>query len=232
MSEVKKYAVIVAGGKGVRMGSAIPKQFLPLHGKPMLCYALQAFAEAIPGISLILVLPEGQVGSANTVLRSYLSGINVAIVAGGETRYHSVQNGLKLVHDDGIVFVHDGARPVISERLILHCQDEAIAHGSAVPAIQVTESIRLVDGDGSRTVSRDHLRIIQTPQTFRTDIILPAFRQAYVPEFTDEATVVEAHGANVNLVEGERENIKVTTPEDMILVEALLREHPAMAEKV
>ena len=225
MSEVKKYAVIVAGGKGLRMGSSVPKQFLPLQGKPLLCHPVEAFANAIAGIRLILVLPKDQVGSAQTVLRSYLNGVNVTTVAGGNTRYQSVQNGLKEVKNDGVVFIHDGARPIISETLILNCLAQALELGSAIPAIPITDSMRVVDGEESSPLNRDQLRIIQTPQTFRTEVILPAFKQEYSPEFTDEATVVEAYGTKVHLIDGMPENIKVTTPYDMIIAEALLKEH-------
>jgi len=224
MIGIQKYAVIVAGGKGTRMGAAVPKQFLLLQGKPLLCYPIQAFADAIPGIRLILVLPPDQLGSARTVLRSYLGNLDVTIVAGGETRYNSVQNGLKEVADDGIVFVHDGARPLISIELIRRCYVRASEHGSAIPAIPVTESVRLDDLGVSTPVNRELLRIIQTPQTFRTEVILPAFQQDYDPAFTDEATVVEAFGAKVYLVEGMRDNIKVTTPLDMIIADALLKQ--------
>lgn len=225
MSEVRKYAVIVAGGKGLRMGSSVPKQFLPLQGKPLLCHPIEAFANAIPGIKLILVLPKDQVGSAQTVLRSYLSGIDVHTVAGGETRYHSVQAGLKEVKNDGIVFIHDGARPIISEQFIQSCYAQALEKGSAIPAIPITESMRVVNGDQSNPLDRDQLRIIQTPQTFTTELILPAFRQEYQPGFTDEATVLEAFGTPVHLIDGMPDNIKVTTPYDMVIAEALLREH-------
>jgi 2-C-methyl-D-erythritol 4-phosphate cytidylyltransferase len=225
MSDIKKYAVIVAGGKGLRMGATVPKQFLPLLGKPMLCHAIQAFANAIPDIRLVLVLPKDQVGSAQTVLRSYLGGIDVTTVAGGETRYHSVQNGLSQINDDGVVFVHDGARPIVSEELIMKCYAQAVDLGSAIPAIPVMESIRMQHGDHSTPLNRDQLRIIQTPQTFRTELILPAFQQEYTPAFTDEATVVEAAGKKIYLIDGMPDNIKVTTPYDMVIAEALLKEH-------
>lgn len=222
MSESEKFVVIVAGGQGIRMGSVIPKQFLPLLGKPMLCHAIETFAHAIPGINIILVLPHDQVGSAQTVLRSYIGSIEVTTVAGGETRYHSVQNGLKEVGNNGIVFIHDGARPLISKELILRCYDQAVEKGSAIPVVPLVESARIVNGDISRPVDRDNLRIVQTPQTFRTNIILPAFKQEYSPSFTDEATVLEALGIPVHLVDGRPDNIKVTTPNDMIVAEALL----------
>lgn len=223
MNDLKNYAVIVAGGRGSRMGTAVPKQFLPFLGKPLLCHAIEAFARAIPGIKLILVLPQEELNSAQTVLRSYLSNIPVTTVAGGETRYHSVQNGLKKVNDDGIVFVHDGVRPIVSQELILSCYRQAIEKGSAVPVIPVNESVRIMDGERSHPLDRELLRIIQTPQTFRTNLILPAFSQEYHPSFTDEATVAESYGTTVHLIEGTRDNIKITTPEDMMIAEVLTR---------
>jgi 2-C-methyl-D-erythritol 4-phosphate cytidylyltransferase len=223
MTDIKKYAVIVAGGKGMRMGTEVPKQFLPLLGIPLMCHAVQAFAAAIPDINIILVLPEDQLGSAQTVLRSYIGKIKVTTVAGGATRYHSVANGLKMVPNDGIVFVHDGARPLISEELIIRCYKAALEKGSAIPSIPATESMRLIDDHSSTAIDREKLRVIQTPQTFKTEIILPAFKQGYKPSFTDEASVVEAYGNTVHLIDGMAENIKVTRAEDMIIAEALLR---------
>ncbi len=225
MGQENKYAVIVAGGQGLRMGTSIPKQFLPLHGKPMLCYAIEAFANAFDDIELILVLPADQVGSAQTVLRSYIGGIDVVTVAGGETRYHSVQNGLKKIKNDGVVFIHDGARPLISKELILRCYNQAIELGSAIPVIPMAESMRIVGGGVSKPLNREQLRIVQTPQTFRTELILPAFKQEFNASFTDEATVLEAFGTPVHLVNGMYNNMKVTTPNDMIIAEALLKDH-------
>jgi 2-C-methyl-D-erythritol 4-phosphate cytidylyltransferase len=223
MAEINKYAVIVAGGKGLRMGATVPKQFLPLLGMPLLCHPVRAFANAMPDIRLVLVLPPDQLHSAQTVLRTYLAGINVTTVAGGETRYHSVQNGLKVINDDGVVFVHDGVRPILSAAFIQRCYRAAVEKGSAIPIVPVTDSIREVGEDFSVAVNRENLRFIQTPQTFRTNIILPAFQQPYQESFTDEATVVEASGIKVNLIEGVRENIKVTTPTDLIIAETLLK---------
>ncbi len=223
MSDIKKYAVIVAGGRGLRMGAAVPKQFLPILGKPLLCYAIQAFAATIRGIHIILVLPSDQLNSAKTVLKSYLGNIEVTTVAGGETRYESVQNGLKKVNNDGVVFIHDGVRPLISQDLIQRCYQQAIEKGSAIPVIPVMDSIRILENGSSHPINREHLRIIQTPQTFMTSIILPAFQQEYQASFTDEANVVEAHGTAVHLINGALENIKVTTPEDMLIAETLLK---------
>ncbi len=220
---MKKYAVIVAGGKGVRMGSAVPKQFLPLNGQPILYHTIKAFADAFADIQLILVLPQDQLSYAQMVLQSFPERIDITIVAGGETRYHSVQNGLKVVEHDSVVFVQDGVRPLVTTELIQRCYAQAIDKGSAIPAIPVADSMRILEGEDSRPIEREQMRIIQTPQTFKAEVILPAFNQEYQAAFTDEATVVEAYGDMVYLVDGERSNIKVTTPEDMIVAEALLK---------
>lgn len=224
---MEKFAVIVAGGKGLRMGSAVPKQFLPLAGKPVLYHTINAFLSAYADIQIVLVLPPDQISYAQMVLQAFPDRLDLTIVAGGETRFHSVQNGLTAVSENSIVFVQDGVRPLVSPALIRACYEQAVAKGSAIPAIAVADSMRLAEGEDSKPVNRDHLRIIQTPQTFRADVLLPAFQQEYMDAFTDEATVVEAFGTKVYLVNGERSNIKVTTPEDMIVAEALLtaREH-------
>lgn len=219
-----KYAVIVAGGKGLRMGNAVAKQFLPLAGKPVLYYTIKTFIDAYADIKLVLVLPEEQLSYAQMVLQAFPDRVDMTIVTGGETRFHSVQNGLKEVSDNAIVFVHDGVRPLVSVQLIRACYEQAVEKGSAIPAIPVADSMRMVDGDNSSPVNRQHMRSIQTPQTFRIDILLPAFQQEYTDAFTDEATVVEAYGAQVYLIEGEKRNIKLTTPEDMMIAEIMLRE--------
>lgn len=220
---MKKYAVIVAGGKGVRMGSAVPKQFLPLNGQPILYHTLKAFMDAYADMHLVLVLPQDQLSYAQMVLQSFPDRIDITIVAGGETRYHSVQNGLKVVEADSVVFVHDGVRPLVTPALIQQCYEQTVEKGSAIPAIPVADSMRIIEDEDSRPIDREQMRIIQTPQTFRSEIILPAFEQEHQPSFTDEATVVEAYGDVVYLTEGERSNIKVTTPEDIIVAEALLK---------
>lgn len=220
---MEKYAVIVAGGKGLRMGNAMPKQFLPLAGAPVLTHTLKAFNHAFEDIKIILVLPEDQLSYAQMILREFDERIDLTIVTGGETRYHSVQNGLKAVKEEAIVFVHDGVRPMVSTELIQRCHHDALKYGSAIPTVPAIDSMRIVDGEDSKPVDRTALRIIQTPQTFHSKILLPAFEQEYMDAFTDEATVVEAMGTRVHLTEGERSNIKVTTPEDMHIAEALLK---------
>ena len=222
MHEMKKYALIVAGGKGLRMGTSLPKQFLPLAGKPMLYYSIHAFLQAVDDISIILVLPEDMLSYAQIVLQAFPERIDLTIVAGGPTRFHSVQNGLATIEGDGLVAVHDGARPMVKPEMILRCFQQAAKNGSAIPVIPVTDSVRIVEGGNSRVVPRDQLRIIQTPQVFQSAIIKNAFEQEYCDAFTDEATVLEANGGKVTLVDGDKLNIKVTTPEDMLMAEYLL----------
>lgn len=217
------YAVIVAGGQGSRMGTAMPKQFLELNGKPVLAHTINAFIQAIPGIHIILVLPSHQISYAQMVLQSFPERLDLTIASGGETRFHSVQNGLKYIPDDAIVLVHDGVRPLVTERLIQGCVEQAIKIGSAIPAIEATDSMRLVKNDDSEPLDRTKVRLIQTPQTFRASILLPAMLQPFSEAFTDEATVVEAMGTKVHLITGEKSNLKITTPEDLAIAEVLLK---------
>lgn len=226
---MNKYAVIVAGGKGVRMNSALPKQFLPLCDKPILYHTIKAFIDAYADVKIILVLPEDNISYTQMVLQAFTDRIDLTIITGGATRFHSVQNGLQAIDGDGVVFVHDGVRPLLSTSLIHACYDQAVEKGSAIPAIAVSDSMRILDGEDSRPVDRNKMRSIQTPQTFRTDIILSAFEQEYSDEFTDEATVAEAAGYKVALIEGEKSNIKITTPEDMKVAESILAERGAHA---
>lgn len=222
-----KYAVIVAGGKGLRMGNAVPKQFLPLAGKPILYHTIKAFMDAYADMKLILVLPAEQLSYAQMVLQAFPERIDVDIVTGGATRFHSVKNGLEAVPSGSVVFVHDGVRPLVSPQLIRACYEQAVAKGSAIPAVAVSDSLRMVDGDNSKPIDRDKVRSIQTPQTFQSDILLKAFEQEYTEAFTDEATVAEAYGETVHLLQGEKTNLKLTTPEDMMIAEIILKERNA-----
>ncbi len=215
-------ALIVAGGQGLRMQNAIPKQFLPLNGKPVLYYSINAFSEAIPGIRIVLVLPQSHFSYANSVLQHFSSGMDITIVAGGSSRFESVKNGLGCTTEEDIIFVHDGVRPLISSQLILSCHAAAEHFGSAIPVVPVTDSIRRIEGqEGSTMVDRESLRAVQTPQTFRGSVLLPAFEQPYQPGFTDEASVVEQYGVTVHLLAGEKSNLKITTPEDILFAAAL-----------
>ena len=221
---MKKYAVIVAGGSGQRMGVAMPKQFLLLQGKPLLWYTLTAFLEAFEDIHIILVLPAENISEVDSLVKDLYAEEKITVTVGGKTRFHSVQNGLALVTDPSIVFVHDGVRCLVTKDLIQRCYNQAVAEGSAVPAIAATDSIRIIKGNSHEVADRNHVRIIQTPQTFQSAVLLKAFKTDYKDSFTDEATVVEAYGAQVFLIEGEHENIKITRPADLLIAERILAE--------
>ncbi len=219
---MKKYAVIVAGGNGQRMGTLVPKQFLLLKQQPVLWYTLRAFLDAYDDLQLIVVLPSGHRIAGEAIVNDLKAGDRVVITEGGATRFHSVQNGLQLVTEPSVVFVHDGVRCLVSRQLIHRCYEAAMVNGSAIPAVAATDSIRIVEGEKSKVADRDHIRIIQTPQTFLSSVLLPAFHTAYQDYFTDEATVVEASGKPVHLVDGDHQNIKITRPADLIVAAGIL----------
>lgn len=219
---MKKFVVLVAGGSGSRMGTEIPKQFLEISGKPVLMRTIQIFYNYDPEIELILVLPEAQQKFWAELCLKHSFSIPLRIVNGGETRFHSVSNGLKAIDEDGIVFIHDGVRPFVSEETLARCFESAVKLGNAIPVLPVTESLRKTEGNLNFSVDRGQYFSVQTPQTFRSEQILEAFRQNYDPAFTDDASVVEKAGLPIFMVEGNRENIKITTPEDLIIAEAFL----------
>jgi 2-C-methyl-D-erythritol 4-phosphate cytidylyltransferase len=216
---MNKVAVIVAGGTGTRMGRDIPKQFLTVNGKAIILHTIEAFISAFADIRIILVLHKDYVEYTRQLINDHAVNHDIALVEGGDSRFQSVKNGLSLIVDDSIVFVHDAVRCLVSPKLIIRCAEHAAQNGSAIPVIPVRDSIRKLDRPtgNSFAVSRDDLYIVQTPQTFRSDIILPAFKVEYHHSFTDEATVVEAHGTKIQMVEGEERNIKITFPEDLSL---------------
>lgn len=218
-----RYVIIVAGGKGLRMGADIPKQFLKLKGKPILMHTLERFKNTIPSIKIILALPKNQKDYWEGLCVEYNFSIPYQLVNGGETRFHSVKNALALVNENSVVAIHDGVRPLVSKSTILNCFNEAEALGNAIPTVDVVESIREVSSAGSsnNAVSRDNYKLVQTPQCFTSALILKAYNQAYNPFFTDDASVVEGLGESINLIAGNRENIKITTPEDLVIGEAL-----------
>lgn len=221
----RSYVIIVAGGKGLRMGGDIPKQFLPIGGRPVLMRTIEAFRQAIPSIGIVLVLPIAQQEYWKQLCQEYDFDVSLQIADGGETRFHSVSNGLRMIPDDadGVVGVHDGVRPFVSADTILTCFDAAQESGAVVPVTAVVETVReLLEDGSSRTVPRDSYRLVQTPQTFNVQLLKQAYRQSYQSFFTDDASVVEAMGHPVRLVEGNRENIKITTPADIKFVEGLL----------
>ena len=218
------YIIIVAGGKGLRMGSDIPKQFLPIGGKPVLMRTLERFREYSDDIQIILVLPEAQQEYWHQLCDEYHFDVKYTLANGGQTRFHSVQNGLAKVPDDaqGVVGVHDGVRPFPSIEVIKNCYETARTAKAAIPVIPVVETVRHLDGDSSLTVPRDQYRLVQTPQTFDIQLLKSANRQPYNDGFTDDASVVEAFGHKITLVEGNRENIKITTPYDLKIAEVLI----------
>ena len=216
--------IIVAGGKGLRMGSDIPKQFLPIGGKPVLMRTLERFRAYSAQLQIILVLPEAQQAYWHELCQQYHFDVEYTLANGGQTRFHSVQNGLAKVPDDaiGVVGVHDGVRPFPSIEVIRNCYETARTKKAVIPVIPVVETVRELVPDGSHTVPRDSYRLVQTPQTFDIQLLKAANRQPYNDGFTDDASVVEAYGHPITLVEGNRENIKITTPYDMKVAEILL----------
>lgn len=224
---MRKYAVIVAGGSGLRMGADKPKQFLQLRGKPILYYTINQFFKSFTDIQILLVLPKDFLKEGQELLKELDPSIDLQFVTGGATRFHSVQNGLNCIKEPGIVFVHDGVRCLITENLIKACYEQALAIGSAIPAVAATDSIRIVQGDISQVADRNLVRIIQTPQTFQTSLLLPAFETDYLESFTDEATVVEAAGKLVHLIDGDYNNIKITRPVDLLIAENILKQREA-----
>lgn len=220
----KHTILIVAGGRGTRMGGPQPKQFLELAGRPVLMHTLEAFDRWDASARLIVVLPEDQIDTWKRLCEAHVFSRIHRVVAGGETRFHSVRNGLGAVASDGLIAVHDGVRPLVAPSVIAACFAAAADGGAAVPVVPVVESVREVDADGgSRPVDRTRLRVVQTPQVFRADVLRAAYCLPYDPRFTDDASVVEASGVAVRLVPGNRENIKLTTPMDLLLAEQLMR---------
>lgn len=217
-----KYAVIVAGGTGSRMGGHLPKQFMLLKGKPVLYYTLKTFLEAYDNLHIILVLPVEYTDLGQEIIDAFFDKERIRITAGGNSRFQSVKNGLALVEEESIVFVHDAVRCLLTKELIYRCYQEAMETGTAIPAIVSKDSIRLLNEEGSDALDRNHVMLVQTPQTFHSKILLPAFQIDYKDKFTDEATVVEAYGLKVSLVAGEENNIKITRPVDLLLAEKLI----------
>ena len=218
---MKKHIIIVAGGKGLRMGGDIPKQFLPVCEKPVLMRTLEAFHAYDSSIHIILVLPISQQAYWKELCVEYGFGLAHDIANGGETRFHSVMNGLAMVEGDGLVGVHDGVRPFVSQEVIARCYEEASVKKAVIPVIGVVETVRHLTEEGSETVPRDRYRLVQTPQVFDAALLRRAYCQEYTDWFTDDASVVEALGEKVHLVDGNRENIKLTTPFDLKLAEML-----------
>ena len=221
---MQKYAIIVAGGKGLRMGGELPKQFIPLENRPVLMRTLDAFYAYDSAIQVILVLPRDHQPYWQELCREYDFAVPHRIADGGATRFHSVQNGLALVDEpEALVAVHDGVRPFVSPKVLDECFSRAWVDGAAIPMIDLQDSLRHIVGyDATEVVPRDRYRLVQTPQVFKLSLLRRAYEQRFVESFTDDASVVEALGEKVSGVEGNRENIKITTPFDMLVAKTLI----------
>ncbi len=218
---MNKSVIIVAAGSGLRMGSSIPKQFIVIQGKPILMHTIQRFYTYDSDINIIVVLPDGEKERWNSLLEQYSFPIKHKIVSGGETRFDSVLNGLKEV-ENGIVGVHDGVRPLISSELISRCFSEAEKFSNAIPAIPVTDTIRETGPAGSKTIDRSNLRQVQTPQCFDVAGLKKAYANAKAKNFTDDAGVFENDGNSIHLIPGEKRNIKITDPDDLVIAAAVM----------
>jgi len=220
------------------MGTAVPKQFLPVHGRAVLWYTLQTFLGAYENLEIILALPAEHLETGRALVDSIGASDRVRLVTGGATRFHSVQNGCREIAgmrpkaggksqeeggEESVIFVHDGVRCLLSKGLVHRCHDQAVRLGSAIPVIDSRDSVRLVRGEKNEAIDRDKIKLVQTPQTFLSHLLLPAYMADYQPAFTDDAMVVEAAGHSIHLIEGETNNIKITTPEDLMMAEYWLK---------
>jgi 2-C-methyl-D-erythritol 4-phosphate cytidylyltransferase len=217
-----EYALIVAGGKGTRIKSKLPKQFLELNGLPILMHTINAFSRYSSTVIIILVLPEDDFETWSSLCKKYNFTKKLILQKGGDTRFQSVKNGLDKIEGDGLVAIHDGVRPLVSEDIIGASYRLAAVHQSAVAAVRLKESIRMTDQDNTKAIDRSRFRLIQTPQTFQVSLIKKSYQIKDDPSLTDDASVAERAGHIISLFEGSYENIKITTPEDLIVAEALM----------
>jgi len=218
-----KIVIIVAGGKGERMHTGIPKQFIEIQGKPVLMHTIETFLRYDSGMQLIVVLPQNQVETWRDLCKKHAFDFPHQIVVGGQSRFYSVKNALADVQIPAIVAVHDGVRPMVSVETITRCFSEAEIYGTAIPVIDLVDSIRHLTDNGSQSVDRNAFKLVQTPQVFDAELLMKAYKQGFSPLFTDDASVVEALGTKIRLVEGNRENIKITTVFDLKMAEILLK---------
>ncbi|MDX9782051.1 MAG: 2-C-methyl-D-erythritol 4-phosphate cytidylyltransferase [Bacteroidales bacterium] len=220
--ERKRYAIIVAGGSGTRMGGDVAKQFMMLGEKPVLLHTIDRFFQLSGRPELIIVLPQSLRDEWKKICKEYRFAVSHMLVSGGITRFHSVKNALKYVEPGGLVAVHDGVRPFATSQFIENLYDAAEESGAVIPVLKVTDSLRMVEGESSKPVDREMFVAVQTPQVFWSEYLLKGYEQAYSPEFTDDASVVESIGVKIKFAAGLAANIKITKPEDMILASAFL----------
>lgn len=219
-----RIAIIVAGGAGSRMGSEIPKQFLLLRGEPVLMHTLRVFSGISSITEIILVLPESQIDYWKDLCKQHNYNIAHTVVKGGNTRFQSVSNGLSIVNNpDALVAIHDGVRPLVSADVVESCFIAAEQFGSAIPVIKPVESVRLFDKISTYPFDREKVYLVQTPQVFKASLIKQSYNTAWQPSFTDDASVIEFSGESIHIIEGNRENIKITTPMDLMIAEVMLK---------
>ncbi len=223
MDQQKKYAIIVGGGIGTRMNSSTPKQFMKLNGKPVLMHSITKFSECGLNLEIIVALPSQQINSWHQLCKEHNFTIPITIVEGGDTRYDSVKNSLQHVAEAGLVAVHDAVRPLVNIKTILAVYRDAEMYGNAVPAIPLNDSIRKIESGKSIAVDRSRYCIIQTPQCFKVATLKKAYLKEYKPTFTDDASIVEACGEQIHLIDGTLENIKITNPQDLVVAETILK---------
>lgn len=220
---MKKYAIIVAGGSGRRMKSDTPKQFLVLNDEPILFHTLRKFHSFNDSIEIILALPEKDISFWKELCENNSFEIPHQIVIGGQTRFHTVKNAISLIKEECLIAVHDGVRPLVTSGTIEKCYNKAEQEGNAIPVINIAESIRETIPNGSKPVDRNKFFLVQTPQVFKSKILIEAYKQEFDESFTDDASVVEKCSIKINMVEGNKENIKITTPSDLKIAELLLK---------
>jgi 2-C-methyl-D-erythritol 4-phosphate cytidylyltransferase len=222
---LKKFAIIVAGGSGTRMNSPLPKQFLHVRNKPIIVHTIERFFKAIPDIDLVAVLPKEHIDLFQSIKNEFLATQHITITEGGKTRFHSVQNGLNaILESKGKVLIHDAVRPMCTEKLIIELFNELNHHNAVIPVTKMKNSVRRLNPDGSSVaIDRNDYVQVQTPQAFDLAIIKKAYLQTYRETFTDDASIVEAMGESVQLVPGEENNFKITTPADLKMAELILR---------
>ncbi len=219
---MKKYVIITASGKGLRMQSDIPKQFIEIAGKPIIMHTIEKFYNYNKQINIIVTLSSQMLDYWNTLIEKYKFTISHKIVIGGETRFHSIKNAIAEIEENSITAIHDAVRPLVSLNTIVRCFKKAEECGNAVPFININESIREINGTINKIANRDNFVLIQTPQIFMSDILIKAYEQEFSENFTDDASVAENIGQNINLIEGNYDNIKITKPQDLKIAEALL----------